>query len=693
MMVAMVCVAFECPLCPGATASFDGGIVIRSGDPEYAEGGTWEIHKVGDYYLWPMDSVDCRKTSSAGAWAKWTPDLKAGKHRVYWWHNRFWWGNSGQVTIEIRHAGGTATIKRDNGDGPIGWSNLGDYEFAAGSDGHLKVTLEGKGTMYASGAKFLPADKVDKTTFPPYPQPDGTLPRAEKGNIVVCGQPRLILYGETLEDVMTDAADVPYYGDQFDKWRRQGLNTVGAIIQWNRFEIRKDEYEYAMIDGLIEAAKARNMHLIIVWFGTWRNLQSNYVPRYVWDEKIAFPAVKKNGKQDNGRVSPHAMKCAERDGLALKALLARASAKDPGHQVLIAVQVENEMPNGWDWSIEANAAFKEQVPKELLDYLKANDTPTFDPSKLGSFAYSRYHDNGSRTSGTWEEVFGNKPLPPDPRADGASDARLAMGAYYAGKYIEAVVRKAKEALNIPMYANAWCGESPCDSAYMDIFHIGCPSLDGMGPDSPGDNLFQWIRPWNMLVEPEFSAPENYFRALSLGALLNGHYFANEVEVGARAPIGAVVRAMEPVLVTKRNPGDLLGFYPPGSNHGKRLPKAGHSWEQDYQNLKVKFTLTGDTADDTYLPHTAGPVLGPNGLIMRMGRDEYIITSTKVDVELRRADGGEIAAAWAEEGHFERGTWVKEKDAMVEGSGKSLKLRFPTENLKYGHLRLKIAAPK
>ena len=124
-----------------------------------------------------------------------------------------------------------------------------------------------------------------------------------------------------------------------------------------------------------------------------------------------------------------------------------------------------------------------------------------------------------------------------------------------------------------------------------------------------------------------------------------------------------------------------------------MPKAGYSWEQDYQDLKVKFTLTGDTADDTYLPHTVGPVLGPNGLIMKMGPDEYIITSTKADVELRRAKGGDIGVALAEQGHFESGRWVKDKDATVETAGKSLKLRFPTENLKYGQIRLKIAAPK
>jgi hypothetical protein len=668
-----------------ATNAYDGSIVIKNGDSEYAEGGTWENGKNGnDYYRYPADNVESRKTTSAGAWAKWTPDLKAGTYRVYFWH--IVWGAGGNVTFEIRHKGGATTIKRNTGDGHSGWNDLGDYDFAAGTDGYVKVTLEGKGMLYASGAKFLPADKVDKTTFPPYPKPDGSTPRAEKGNIVVCGQPRLILYGETLEDVMTDPADVPYYGDQFDKWRRQGLNTVGAIIQWNRFELRKDVYEYAMIDGLIESAKERNMHLIIVWFGTWRNLQSNYVPRYIWDEKIAFPALKQDGKPENGGVSPFATQCAERDGLALNKLLARAALKDPGHQVLIAVQVENEMPCYCDFSPAANEHIGEQVPKELLEYLKSIDTPKHDPAKMGWFTYSRYHGNGSRTSGTWEEVFGKQPWP--------NDARKAMGAYYTGKYIEIVVRKAKEALNVPMYANAWCGESPCDWEYMDIFHVGCPSLDGMGPDNYGEVLNKYVRPWNNLVQPEFSPAEHYFRALSMGALLVGQYWQAEVELMRTRATFDLVRTMEPLLVQKRNPGDLLGFTPVLD---KKLHKAGSTWEQDYQDLKVKFTATvdhlpGETEWRDYRLHTGGPLLNGNGLIIKMGPDEYVITSTKVDVELRRADGHDIAAASAEQGHFENGKWVKEKDATVEAAGKSLKLKFPTENLRYGQIRLKITAP-
>ena len=216
--------------CFGATPSFDGGIVVNNGDPEYAEGGggAWKTIIYDNYYLYPMDTGPCRRTSSTGAWAQWTPNLKAGKYRVYWWHIK----TGGKVTMEIQHAGGTATIKRDLDRGHVGWNSLGDYEFTAGTNGYIKITLDGKGTMYSSGVKFLPIDKVDKTVFPAYPKPDGSTPRAEKGNMIICGQPRLVLYGETMEEVVTRPGDVPYFGDQFDKWRRQGLNTVGAVLEW-----------------------------------------------------------------------------------------------------------------------------------------------------------------------------------------------------------------------------------------------------------------------------------------------------------------------------------------------------------------------------------------------------------------------------------------------------------------------------
>ena len=64
--------------CRGATPTYDGGLVIDNGDPEYSEGGPWEDGKnQGDYYRYGMDAGGARKTSTPGSWAKWTPNLPA----------------------------------------------------------------------------------------------------------------------------------------------------------------------------------------------------------------------------------------------------------------------------------------------------------------------------------------------------------------------------------------------------------------------------------------------------------------------------------------------------------------------------------------------------------------------------------------------------------------------------------------
>ena len=708
VVLAAVCTAsLGPPPCLGATPSFDGGIVIDNRPPEYTEGGTWQDGKnQGNYYTYGMDDGDARKTMTAGSWAQWTANLKPGRYRVYLWRIWMWAGGKGagtkhaQANIQIRHKGQTTTLKRDMWAGPAGWNSLGDYDFSAGGDEWVKITLLAPGTLYADAVKFLPIDKVDKTTFPAYPKPDGSTPRVENGNIVVSGQPRLILYGSTMEDTMAWPECVPYYGDQFDKWKRQGLNTLGAILQWNAFEPREDQYEYAMIDGLIAEARARNMHLIIVWFGTWRNLNSGYVPAYIWDEGYAFEARKKDGSpvSDQSVVSAFATRCAERDGLALNKLLARAALKDPDHQVLVGVQVENEMPAWEDYCSAATAHSLELVPRDLLDYLEAHDTATydpkapFDPNHLCGWTWSRYHssklaqlENESGCAGRWKETFSSG------KGCGSEDYRRALALYFTGKYLEIVVRKAKEALDIPVYVNTWCGASPSDWDVMDIFHVGCPSLDGMGPDGPGDVLHKWIRPWNKaLVEPEFSEVENYFRALSLGAMLSGTYWSGEVELVRGKATFNLVRTMEPLLVQKRSPGDLLGFTALKPNSVNKARLKGESWEQNYQNLAVKFTTTADPAGGH--EQTTGGGLNGNGLIITMGPNEYIITSTKIDVELRLAKGGDIGVALAEQGHFESGKWVKDKDAAVQDNGASLKLSFPTENWKYGQIRLKIAAP-
>jgi hypothetical protein len=38
-----------------------------------------------------------------------------------------------------------------------------------------------------------------------------------------------------------------------------------------------------------------------------------------------------------------------------------------------------------------------------------------------------------------------------------------------------VAKGGKAALNLPMFINAWRGESPCDHRYMDVFAAAAPN--------------------------------------------------------------------------------------------------------------------------------------------------------------------------------------------------------------------------
>jgi hypothetical protein len=63
----------------------------------------------------------------------------------------------------------------------------------------------------------------------------------------------------------------------------------------------------------------------------------------------------------------------------------------------------------------------------------------------------------------------------------------------------------------------------------------------------------------------------------MGTLLVGQYWQAEVELMRTKATFDLVRTIEPLLVEKRNPGDLLGFT---SVLDKKLHKAGSTWEQD-----------------------------------------------------------------------------------------------------------------
>lgn len=339
------------------------------------------------------------------------------------------------------------------------------------------------------------------------------------------------------------------------------------------------------------------MHLSLVLFWGFRNLQSNHIPRYIGSDLVTYAWT-------GNAMSMFCEPCRARESAALNALLARVKDKDPAHQVVVAVQLENEMPGNREKGALGDQMWMEKsaVPADLTAYLVANE------ATLSAWLKNAWTRAGKKTAGTWTDVFGR-------------DGERAFGVYYMGMYQEALISEAKKVLPLPFYCNAWAGESPCWPDYMDIFHVAAPSLDGMGPDSyNGDDYTAWEtnvgkarRPWNSVVVPEqHQSVKSIWRAIAThGAFLRGQYYDVEgLDWLKSRQTYDLIGQMMPVLTARKGTGDLApGDYVVVS---RRIDVALSSAAGG--TLEVASAESGHFADGAWVADGPAPVQNAGGAV-------------------------------------------------------------------------------
>jgi beta-galactosidase GanA len=473
--------------------------------------------------------------------------------------------------------------------------------------------------------------------------------------LVVDGQPFLMLAGELHN---SSSSSLDYMKPIWPKLADLNLNTVLTPLSWELIEPEEGKYDFSLVDGLLAQARESHQRIVFLWLASWKNGMSSYPPVWVKRDTKRFPRVVIDGNEANilstfGRITQEA------DARAFAALMAHIKQVDSQHTVLM-VQVENEvgvLGATRDHSEAAEKAFAASVPVELTRYLH-DHRDSLNPELL-----ALWEQNGAKTSGTWEEIFG---------ASSRTD-EIFMAWNYA-KYVHAVAAAGKAAYPIPMYVNTWLGggdTKPGDypsggpqPRVVDVWRAaGSPtksSIDIYCPDLYASDFAGWTARYHRAGNPLFIPETNGGPAGASGAF----YAIGEHQALGISPFG-IDGYLPGGWAAKSDPdNELSDAYKTLAALAPLLlstnsPNMMHGFQLDKDHPSVEFEMNGYTLEvslDQIFGHGAERGFG---LIVATGPDTFIGAGKGFRVGFhRRAPGAsKVGIAAIDEGEYQNGQFV------------------------------------
>ena len=486
--------------------------------------------------------------------------------------------------------------------------------------------------------------------------------------LVVEGKPFLLISGELHNST---AGGFESMRPVWKRLAKKNLNSVIATVSWELVEPVEGQFDFALVDSVIAGAREANLKLALIWFASWKNASSVYIPSWVKKDYQKYPRARDEHGKPLEILSTFGEASCKADAKAFAALMRHIKEVDGKQQTVVMMQVENEVgvldnlgttPGNArrDFREAANAAYDGSVPMELMDYLVKHKENLFPE------LHKAWAANGFKTSGSWEEVFGKSELKPDKKdwQFYSYYTEELFSAWHYARYIERVAAAGKKEYPLPMFVNAWLkqpfsywpGRYPSGGPLpqvLDVWRAAAPSIDFIAPDIYMDEFVwacqEYTRSGNPLFIPETRGGE-------LGAA-RAFYAFGEHNAGCFAPFGidgdryvendpldenyAVLQKMSAIILQHQGKGTMRGILVDTASSTQKLELGDYTIEAklgEPQTLEV-----------------AG------GLIIQLGPQEFIVAGRALDIFFIPKDNSmRVAVDAVDEGTFENAKWIPKR---------------------------------